>query len=108
MGEIGFHGTCLRGARGCREIGFHGVCPRGARGYREIGFHGTCPRGARGCPAVRSLSSPPLSSVLLLLFSFRPTLSSKTPSPAPLSRIAPPPGLSVEWWCCADRSGCTL
>merc|ERR1739848_945545 len=49
-------------------------------------------------------------SVCLLLFSFRQTLSSKTPFPGLLLSPASHHLLACPWsvWCCADRSGCTL
>merc|ERR1712232_1429014 len=66
-----------REARGAVRLGST-TCPREARGAVRLGST-TCPCEARG--AVRLLFSPFSSPFLLLLFSFRRTLSTKVTIP---------------------------
>merc|ERR1712187_125271 len=92
----------------CREIGLHlpsTARPRGARGAvrlgttacprcREIGYHGPPSRSAR-CREIIFLQCLLRSSSSFLLPS-DPELKDTFPWLAPLSCIAPPPGLSLE------------
>merc|ERR1712100_178496 len=95
--------------RGCREVGFHGACPRGARGCRESGFHSAVRLGStalalaerEGAVRLGSTALAPLLCSLVcsspsFLLSSDPELKDTNPCLAPLSRVAPPPGLSVE------------
>merc|ERR1712232_1031057 len=94
---------------GAVRLGSTALCPRGARGCRECGFHSAVRVGSTALAlaeregAVR-LGSTALAPLLCSLVCSSPSfllssdleLKDTNPCLAPLSRVAPPPGLSVE------------